>query len=229
MKLNFENELVDQILKAVFKEASKQGDNIELSYRIYSVMCLSDLLQFSSAHFKEAYFEQYWSMFVLKIFQTELESLSQKEMLRREQQLEFFKSRLKNDQEMDHESVKTNKDDKEDIDKMSVDESAANSEKSNVEKANAEEKMDDDQKEVNLNLKIIVLVSLGKSWSFSSDIQGSFILLKQLILNQFENISFFLIEKYLYETILLLGDYLSKITWTNQILFLKSYDYLIEK
>ena len=37
------------------------------------------------------------------------------------------------------------------------------------------------------------------------------------------------IEKYLYETILLLADYLSKTTWTNQVLFIKSLDYILEK
>ncbi len=166
--------LVDETIKSVFKEANKQ---VDLSYRIYSIMCLSDLLQYCSAQFKETYFEQYWSMFVLKIFQSELDKLKQKENQRQEQQMEYFKYKLNKKDEIDM-VEKTSAEEKEILeendDKMSIE-----SESKTENKPNIEEKMDqeEEKEEVNINLRVIVLVSLGKSWSFCSEMQG---ILKQL-------------------------------------------------
>lgn len=173
MKLNFENELVDEIIKSVFKEANKQGSNIDLSYRIYSVMCLSDLLQFCSAQFKETYFEQYWSMFVLKIFQSELDALNQRENQRQEQQIEYFKNKLNKNDEINMEEQQLN--DKKEPSEENDDKMSIESETKTANKANSEEKMDQDEEkeEVNINYRVIVLVSLGKSWSFCSDMQGT--------------------------------------------------------
>jgi hypothetical protein len=167
LKLNFENELVDEIIKSVFKEANKQGSNIDLSYRIYSIMCLSDLLQFCSSQFKEAYFEQYWPMFVLKIFQNDLDTLNQKENQRQEQQIEYFKNKLinkNNEVDMLEQPSTEEKEIKEE-----------NDDKMSIESETKPVKMDQDEEkeEVNINLRVIVLHSLGKSWSFCSETQGT--------------------------------------------------------
>ena len=68
MVLNVENQNIDEIMKQIFKEANKQGSNVETSYKVCAMRCLSDLVQFSSNNFKDTYFEQYWSMFILKFF-----------------------------------------------------------------------------------------------------------------------------------------------------------------
>ena len=152
LKLSFDNPLVDELIRGLFKEASKQSSNIELTYKLSAVACLSDALTFASAHFKDAYFEQYWSEFVIRMLDGELATVRQREQTRQSLQLELFKSRFQIDAQVPAESAGQNQ--------------------------KEEENKDDGEKEeavvYNVNLKLIVLISLGKAWSFGSDIQGIF-------------------------------------------------------
>lgn len=47
--LKIENPLIDELIKSIFKEANKQ---VETAYKVCALRCLSDLVQFSTSHFK---------------------------------------------------------------------------------------------------------------------------------------------------------------------------------
>lgn len=157
LKLKFENSLVEEIINAVFKEASKQSSNIYVTYKTCSLRCLADMVQFSSAHFKDSYFEQYWTNFVLKYFDREFGELLIKEKQRVDQQFDLFKKKIL----------------KEEIQEQAMDieqkEDVKNEE--NME----EEETDKEAEELNATIKHIILESLGKCWPFGSDIQERYI------------------------------------------------------
>lgn len=187
LKLNFENKLVDDIINSVFKEANKQSGNIDLNYRTCSLNCLGDLVQFSSTHFKENYFENYWQEFVLKYFQSDIDALIKKELQRVEQQKELFKIKVLGVEVMQSET----------------------NEKIELTETNKDEEMEEDKEleTINSSLKLVILESIGKCWPYCSDIQ----------------------EKYSYQISLLLADNLSKQTWANQVLIVKSIEVLFSK
>lgn len=186
LKINFENKLVDDIINGVFKEANKQSGNIDSNYRSCSLSCLGDLVQFSSTHFKNNYFEMYWQDFVVKYFQDDIDLLTKKECQRVEQQRESFKKKFLGIDEMQTESNPNEK----------------------IETKNEEEMEEDKELEIiNSNLKLVIIESIGKCWPYCSDIQ----------------------ENYSYQISLLLADNLSKQTWANQVLIIKSIEVLYSK
>ncbi|CAF0720691.1 unnamed protein product [Brachionus calyciflorus] len=170
LKLNFDNSLVDEIITSVLKEANKQSGNIDNNYRICSLRCLGDLVQFSSTHFKDNYFENYWANFVLKYFKDDLDELEKKEKLRCDQQRESFKKKVLGIEDMQTEI--------ENIEKMQTTESTKNEEK------NDEEMLEDKElEETNSSLKLVILESIGKCWPYGTDIQEKYIYQISLILS----------------------------------------------
>jgi len=156
MVLNIENPNIDEIMKQIFKEANKQGSNIETAYKVCAMRCLSDLVQFSSNHFKDTYFEQYWSMFILKYFEQDLIEIKKKETQKYEQQIENLKIKNQMQRETEIES---------DDNKNMGSESELITEAENME-------IDKEEEEKNSILKLVCLETIGKCWSYATDIQG---------------------------------------------------------
>jgi hypothetical protein len=86
--LKFENALVEKLAGCVFKEASKQSAGIEVAYRVCALRCLTDVVQFSSVHFVDSHFEQYWSTFYQVCLAGGLEQVRAKEAQRYQQLVE---------------------------------------------------------------------------------------------------------------------------------------------
>ena len=154
MILKFENTLIEEIIKCIFKEANKQSANIELGYRVCSLRCLSDLVQFSSAHFKDAYFEQYWSTFFVVYFEDNLKEISLKESQRFKQQLESLNPKSIQDSE------------------NIVEESVSQQEADVVMKEPAPEDNAEEENAALASLKRVCLETIGKCWPYSTELQG---------------------------------------------------------
>ena len=152
MILKFENTLIEEIIKCIYKEANKQSVNIELGYRVCALRCLSDLVQFSSAHFKDTYFEQYWSTFFAVYFEDNLKEISLKESQRFKQQLESLNPK----------SIQ----DSENIVEESVQQEADVVMKESTPEDNAEESV------AAASLKRVCLETIGKCWPYSTELQG---------------------------------------------------------
>lgn len=212
MVLNVENPNIDEIMKQIFKEANKQGSNIETSYKVCAMRCLSDLVQFSSNHFKDTYFEQYWLMFILKFFEQDLIEIKRKEILRYEQQIENLKAKNQfQEQETESESDR----------KMDESELVVGTKDEKME-------IDKEEEEKNTILKLVCLETIGKCWSYATDIQGNK-LLNNFTINLCTKTTNFLSEKYLYDATLILADNLNKVAWTNQISIIKSFGLIFDK
>ncbi|RNA28279.1 proteasome-associated ECM29 -like protein, partial [Brachionus plicatilis] len=186
LKLNFENKFVDDLVNSVFKEANKQGSSIDLNYRLSALRCLGDLVQFSSTHFKDVHFENYWNNFILRYFNEDLEQLIVKEKKRVELQKELFKKKILS---------------------ISEESEAMVGDKNDERKNKDENEEDKESAAANMNRKLVLLESVGKCWPYGTEIQ----------------------EKYLYQINILLADNLSKETWNNQFLLIKSLEALYTK
>lgn len=145
MALNFENPLVSEVIKCVFKEAGKSSS--DSVYKTASLRCLTDLVQFSTSQLKDSFFEDYWTSFVLKSFEKELEALRAKEVRQRE----ILKAKL---EEREDEPLQ---------------EEAKTSESS---KQKEDEDVEMEEKETEKSTRIIILETMGKCWSYSLELQG---------------------------------------------------------
>ena len=174
--------MIEELIKSVFREANKQSSNIELVYRLCALRCLSDAVQFSSSHFKDNYFEQFWSNFVNKNFEENMEALKKKETNRFQILIDQFEGK--------NEKTKEEKvDDKKE--------------------ENVINEVEDDLEEVakKSEIKNVCLEIIGKCWPYSSESQ----------------------EKYLYDAVLLLSDFLNKVTWNQQMLIIRSLFIIFDK
>jgi proteasome component ECM29 len=165
LKLSFDNDLIESLIKNMFKEASKQSSNVDINYRVASLRCLSDLIQFSSSHFKDAFFQQYWSLFMKKYFENDLEELMIKERQRREQLEEQLKKKMNIIDE--------------DVELINIDDENVkdNNEQSNKKsKKNDDDKDDDDdddeEGQILDKLKLLSLETIGKCWPYTPEIQS---------------------------------------------------------
>lgn len=146
--LNIENQLVSELIKCVFKEASKStSDSV---YKTSSLRCLTDLIQFSTSQLKDSFFEDYWTSFVLKFFDKDLDTLRTKET----RQTEILKAKLEGREEPVQE--------------------AQASQGNDTDKQKTEENQDVEmeEKEAEESTKLIILETIGKCWSYSSELQG---------------------------------------------------------
>lgn len=149
--MKFDNENVDLIFKNVFKEANKDSSNIDEAYRISSLRCLSDLLQFSSSNFKDSDFELYWSSFIERFFQKNFEILGEIE--------KAIEERRKQELEDDSDNRQAALEQIKRIKLTDESQSGAND--------------DEDGDKFDSPLKITCLETFGKCWPYSDDIQGS--------------------------------------------------------
>lgn len=135
----------------MFKEANKQTS--DMAYRTSSLRCLTDLVHFSSYQFKDSVFEDYWTGFVLKYFAADLESIEARE----KRHAEMLRAKF----EEKDESMEQSKE-------------AAAVKASGEDKEMTEEKSEEDKEneKVNSSLKLIVLETIGKCFSYSTEIQG---------------------------------------------------------
>ena len=178
--MSFTNPLVEELYKSIFKEASKQG--VDLAYKSCALRCLSDLVQFSSSQFKDAYFEQYWSNFVLKLFETDLEELFENEKIQREQLIDQLANRdrayTQETGNPDASSIE------EDILKKPCDENLVRESRSSErkkEKSSSNQDKDEEENAKTSALKLICLETLGKCWPSSADTQGKQYLIHTLV------------------------------------------------
>lgn len=154
LKLNFDNKLVDEMVNCVFKEANKQSSNIDLNYRQSAIRCLGDMVQFSSTHFRDVYFENYWNNFILKFFDDNLQQLIEKDKKRIELQKYLFKKKYLSITEENEVLVE------EKID----------------EKKNEDQSEEDKESEIsNMSLKLALLESVGRCWPYGADIQEKYL------------------------------------------------------
>ena len=151
MILKPENDKVISLIKNVFKEANKQSTNIETSYKITSLRCLSDILQYSASNSLDSDFDLFWSMFVEKYFIQELTDLKDAEE-KKKQESEIKESSEINDENKPIEEIK----------KLKLSESN----KSN------DSEIDEASQELNDNYKFTILATIGKSWPYSNEMQG---------------------------------------------------------
>lgn len=164
--LKFDNENVDLVFKNVFKEVNKESSNIDESYRISSLRCLSDLLQFSSSNFRDSDFELYWTSVIERFFQKNFEILAEIE--------KAVEERRKQDNEEDENNSKQAA--LEQIKKIKLSDESQSGDNGDE----AEDKFDSP-------VKITCLETFGKCWPYSDDIQGKFFLKqnkKNFILNK---------------------------------------------
>jgi predicted lipase len=141
--------------------------------------CLADVIQFCSSQFKDQYFEQYWSFFIQKNFQEDLESLLKREQQRLEHQISVFK--IKNNKINRTESNEIAMHDN-DSNQMHVDEGDSNTKENETEKTIDQESKQEKQHEkseeekeqdaINAQIKLILLETIGKCWPLNSEIQG---------------------------------------------------------
>lgn len=159
--MSFENPLTVEIITSVFKEANKQSS--DAAYRTSSLRCLTDLVHFSTSEFKDSFFEDYWSQFVLKYFESDVAALWARET----RHAETLRARFEDEKENGDEKKKD-------------------------ERVEASKEDGDEDKEaglVNSSMKLIVLETLGKCWPYSTEIQGCFIFITSF--NKFTCISYF--------------------------------------
>jgi hypothetical protein len=151
--LSNDNELVINVKKHIFKEASKDNSNIDITYKTCALRCLADILEYSSSKFFDKDFESYWTLFIEKYFENDLEKF--KEL---------------NDVEKSEMTVETSdalvdggqKDSVEEIKKLKLSES----------KPVKPDDEDDNDSELFEKLRLICLETFGKSWPHNSDMQG---------------------------------------------------------
>lgn len=156
----------------MFKEANKQSSNIDITYKTHSLRCLADLVQFSSTHFKETYFESFWQSFVKKYFDAELEVFTKKEKLRQSQQFHQFKemNNIADEKESPGETA---------TEDVEMETETKESKESNEDK---EEKKEAENEE--MVIKLILLETIGRCWPFSTESQGEFLI--SMFLNSFK-------------------------------------------
>lgn len=135
----------------MFKEANKQTS--DMAYRTSSLRCLTDLVHFSSYQFKDSVFEDYWTGFVLKYFAVDLESIEAREKRHGEMLRAKFEEKDESTEETKETAVKA----------------SGEGDREKTEEKSEEEK---ENEKVNSSLKLIVLETIGKCFSYSTEIQG---------------------------------------------------------
>lgn len=153
--LNFDNEQVSLMFKNVFKEASKDTDTI---YKVASLRCLSDLLEFSSSQFRDDDFDQFWTLFIQKHFKIDFEMFNEIES-----KLIEGKYLMENCNENEKTNIMC-----ELIDK--VKEIKLKNDKSTKENENSLD-IQNDQMDI---IKITCLETLGKAWPYTTDMQEKY-------------------------------------------------------
>lgn len=160
--LKIENELLINLIKNVFKEASKQSSNINLNYKIHTLRCLADILQFSSTNSIDNDFETYWSLFIESYFKQNIENLKQLEeeirIKKFEKQEEINKEQQNEDEKMQDNNENANDGAK----KVKL------SNENNVKNEDNDENSDDTFS----NVRLICLESMGKCWPYTTEMQG---------------------------------------------------------
>lgn len=136
----------------MFKEANKQTS--DMAYRTSSLRCLTDLVHFSSYQFKDSVFEDYWTGFVLKYFAADLESIEARE----KRHAEMLRAKFEEKDESTEESKEA-----------AVVKAAGEGDRETTEEKSEEDK---ENERVNSSLKLIVLETIGKCFSYSTEIQG---------------------------------------------------------
>jgi hypothetical protein len=145
-----ENEQVLSLIKNVFKEASKKSANVDINYKITSMRCLSDLMQYSASNSLDSDFELYWTMFVEKYFEQDFLNLKNAEELKVEINAEAMQ--LEN-------NITDNDRPIEEIKKLKLSETKSNDDEENEELFN--------------KLKLIILETIGKCWPYTMEMQGT--------------------------------------------------------
>lgn len=174
LKLNIENPLVDEIAQAMFKEANKQSDSIDLAYKQCSLRSLADVIQFTSAQFKDSYFEQYWSGFVAdRYFADDLATLIQKDKQKVEHQIESYKTK--------HLKLAMDVDEHSSSEPMEQTAEKEEQKDQNVPPAAEVTEEDKEKEELNTAMKMIILETLGKVWPCGAEVQGNFKIFKYKI------------------------------------------------
>jgi len=168
LKLSFQNSVLDDLIRNVFKEVNKQSSSIDTTYKIFSLRCLADLVQFGSTQSKEVYFEQFWSTILENYFSIELENLTLKENKRQENLIQQIKNKHKvGDVEM--------KETQEDNVVEMVENNEVTAKKRAIKENEANNREEDEEEEQkNEAIKLVILENIGKCWSYNSDMQGSF-------------------------------------------------------
>ncbi len=153
--MNNDDELVVDIKKKVFKEASKQSSNIDSAYKTCALRCLADILEYSSSKFVDKDFESYWVLFIEKYFENDLEKL---DTVCRSKEIETMEV------EVNATAVQTDgqTEPAEDIKKLKLTE----------DKSVKKDDDDDEESELSNTLRLICLETLGKSWPHNTDMQG---------------------------------------------------------
>ncbi len=165
MKLCFDNTALDELVKNVFKEVGKQSSSIDLNYKLCSLRCLADLVQFSSTQSNETYFEKFWSSILELYFSNELENLILKENKRHENLIE----QIRNKNNVTDVEMKETKNDSSEIQENNE---AATKKKSKKETEVENREEEEEEQKKGEAIKLVILESIGKCWSYNSDIQG---------------------------------------------------------
>lgn len=154
MSLSFDNStLVSDLIKSVFREASKKASSGDSAYKTSSLRCLTDLVHFSSSQLREAIFEDYWTSFVLNSFEKELDALRSKE------------SRVR-------ETLKAKLEGRDETVQQPKSETAGEEAKTDSKKPDDAEMEEEGENEIHESSRIIILETMGKCWPYSSELQG---------------------------------------------------------
>ena len=130
----------------MFKEAGKQNTSVETNYKLTSLRCLSDLLEYSASNSLDSDFDFYWTNFVDKYFEQDFINLKESEEELKRKSVEAEEEKKKEDDRP-----------VEEIKKLKLSETEA---------------MDDETKELFDNFKFTILSTLGKCLPFTAEIQG---------------------------------------------------------
>lgn len=163
--LKFESPEVEKLVGCVFKEAQKTSSNIEVSYRVCALRTLTDVVQFSSVHFVDGNFEQYWSTFFQGLFANVLKEVQAKEATRYQQILENL-TNTESEMPVDEAMSKSEGDENVGMKEAVEDNKPA---KKKEEKMDDEEAVEDPALE---KLQMVCLETIGKCWPYGSEIQG---------------------------------------------------------
>lgn len=166
MLLKFENPEVEKLVGCVFKEAQKTSSNIEVSYRVCALRTLTDVVQFSSVHFVDGNFEQYWSTFFQGLFADVLKEVQAKEATRYQQILENLAN---TDSEMSVDEAASKSQERDDNVEMKETVEDNKPVEKKEEKMEDEEVVEDPALE---KLQMVFLETIGKCWPYGSEIQG---------------------------------------------------------
>jgi hypothetical protein len=148
--LKAENEQVLLLIKNIFKEASKQGTNVDPNYKLTSLRCLSDILEYSASNSLDSDFDLYWTTFVEKYFEQDFINLKESE--------EFKKKAESGEDEQKSDETKEEDRPIEEIKKLKLSETP--------------ETIDEAAKELFDNFKFIILGTIGKCLPYTVEIQG---------------------------------------------------------